>query len=268
MRLAAVALAAAGCYPGVDNADCKITCGANAACPDNLTCVTGFCVAEGQVCTDPDLSAAYSFEDFVGNTIEDKSGNNNTMTVFGATLGNGHTGKAIAFNGIDQYATVAPSLSLEEMGGAFTVELWVFFDPTGGGGDDAVVGKLSGEVNDPRYQWGVEINDAGADDFNLFVTDTRDQQNGPFAMDTVAGRFVHLAYAYDGVTVTGFLDGVQQNVMNARLDQLMPEKHQGLSVGADNVPGQFFTGSIDDLRIYRRALSSDEIVRDMNLPVQ
>jgi hypothetical protein len=32
--------------------------------------------------------------------------------------------------------------------------------------------------------------------------------------------------------------------------------------------GEFFTGAIDEVRIYNRALTASEIARDMNVPIR
>jgi len=258
---------AAGCYPGVDNSDCKITCGADGACPSNLSCAAGFCVAEGQICTDPDLAAAYSFDALEPDgRIADLSGNGNSITLHGnATLGSGHTGKALAFDGIDAFGSIAVSPSLT-FDGAFTVSFWAFIVPDSTTTDDVLIGKLSGD-SFPTYEWGVEFDDAGSDDMNLLISDS-DQQYGPFVMDAGAGRFAYIAYAYDGVDITGYVDGEQQAIANSHLDVLMKERPGEIRLGADGEPRQFFTGSLDDLRIYRRALTAQEIARDMLIGVQ
>ena len=41
-----------------------------------------------------------------------------------------------------------------------------------------------------------------------------------------------------------------------------------LRIGGDSVWGEYFKGAIDDVRVYNRALSVAEILRDMTTPVK
>jgi len=43
---------------------------------------------------------------------------------------------------------------------------------------------------------------------------------------------------------------------------------RALRIGGNGVWGEFFNGVIDDVRIYRRALTASEIQADMNTPVR
>lgn len=72
--LAAACVTLIACYPGVDNGDCAIRCGTEGECPSNLSCVSGFCVDDGQVCVDPGLVLAYSFDTLEDGRIPDQSG--------------------------------------------------------------------------------------------------------------------------------------------------------------------------------------------------
>jgi hypothetical protein len=40
-----------------------------------------------------------------------------------------------------------------------------------------------------------------------------------------------------------------------------------LQIGGDSLFGQYFRGSIDEVRVYNRALSATEIQTDMNTPL-
>ena len=40
-----------------------------------------------------------------------------------------------------------------------------------------------------------------------------------------------------------------------------------LQIGGDSIYGQYFQGTIDEVRVYNRALSQTEIQADMNVPV-
>jgi Concanavalin A-like lectin/glucanases superfamily len=71
------------------------------------------------------LIAAYSFDEGTGTTANDTSGQGNHGTVSGAQwTDSGRYGKALVFDGVDDWVTVndAPSLDLST---AMTLEAWV-----------------------------------------------------------------------------------------------------------------------------------------------
>ena len=62
-----------------------------------------------------------------------------------------------------------------------------------------------------------------------------------------------------------YVNGVQVS-SRAQTGQI-PISTSALQIGGDNVYGQYFPGSIDEVRVYQRALSASEIQRDMDTPV-
>src|SRR5437868_3392260 len=75
----------------------------------------------------PGLAAAYSFDEGVGTSAIDDSGNGNLGTISAASWVPGHTGSAVSFNGTSSWVTVADSPSLDLSSG-MTLEAWV--DPS------------------------------------------------------------------------------------------------------------------------------------------
>ena len=57
--------------------------------------------------------AAYSFDAGSGATLADLSGNGNTGAISGATWTTGKNGKALNFDGVNDWVTVADSASLD-----------------------------------------------------------------------------------------------------------------------------------------------------------
>ena len=75
----------------------------------------------------------------------------------------------------------------------------------------------------------------------------------------------HLATTFDGSMQRLFLNGVQIGSLAAS-GSLM-QTTGALRIGGNSVWGEFFSGALDDMRIYSRALSTTEIQTDMNTPV-
>jgi hypothetical protein len=81
----------------------------------------------------------------------------------------------------------------------------------------------------------------------------------------ITGGWTHVAYTYDGISVKGYLDGVLK--INAAASTAIQARGIPLHIGVDSLYQQGFTGKLDDLRIYNRALSAAEIQTDMGQPV-
>jgi len=74
------------------------------------------------------------------------------------------------------------------------------------------------------------------------------------------GKWHHLVGRYDGVDMRVYVDGVQKGASESSPGTI-PVQAGSVRVGADYqaTPANFFNGSLDDVRIYNRALSVTEI---------
>lgn len=82
--------------------------------------------------------------------------------------------------------------------------------------------------------------------------------NGNAAVDD--GRWHHLAFTYDGTSLRLYIDGREDCMANLVLDT----QGSTLVIGRtlpDHADGNFFEGLLDDLRIYDRALTPEEIAQ-------
>ena len=74
--------------------------------------------------------------------------------------------------------------------------------------------------------------------------------------DNIRREWYHVAVSFDGKTLRIYI--------NAQLNGELPHDVPMTSAEADLVIGQSFSGIIDDVRIYNKALSEDEIVDAMD----
>jgi hypothetical protein len=88
-------------------------------------------------------------------------------------------------------------------------------------------------------------------------------QNGSAASTLPLNRWSHVAAASDGTVVRVYVDGVERSRAAVSKEAVWTPVH----VGTDNVLTGSFDGVIDDVRVYNRALSSDEIRSDMATPL-
>src|SRR5438874_8400922 len=77
--------------------------------------------------------------------------------------------------------------------------------------------------------------------------------------------WTHLAGTYDGATLRFYVNGAQ--VTSRALTGSIVSSTAPLRIGGNSVWGEYFTGAIDDVRVYNRALSATEIQTDMNTAV-
>ncbi len=71
----------------------------------------------------------------------------------------------------------------------------------------------------------------------------------------------HLAATYDGTTLRLYVNGLV--VMSAPFTGNLATSTDPLRIGGNSVYGEYFTGVIDEVRIYSRTLSAAEIRADM-----
>jgi hypothetical protein len=200
------------------------------------------------------LVAAYGFNESSGTTVADASGNGNRGAIGSATwTASGKYGSALSFNGASARVTVADANSLDLTTG-MTLEAWV--NPTAGGGWRDVIYKGPDDI---YYLMGSSDNGTPSIGGTFSPNPLRGSSSLP--MNT----WSHLAATYDGTAMRLYVNGVLvSNVAQAGSIQVSTG---ALTIGGDALYGQYFSGRIDEVRVYNRALSAAEIQADMNTPV-
>lgn len=201
---------------------------------------TGFLVVAALLVATPasadaDLVAAYGMEEGSGTTVHDLSGNGNDGTVENPLWVDGKYGKGLRLGEMDQVLTVpdAPSLRTSD---ALTVEAWV----KGDGYCPMLVAK------DNSYWMG-----------ESFGLSTGGQVHEGAPIGVSSGNWTHLALVYDGSTLRYVLDGLYW------AGEALPVTG---AVDYDSSPlmiGQCSDAIVDEVRVYRRGLSDEEIQQDM-----
>jgi len=214
------------------------------------------------------LVAYYSFDDC---SAKDLSGNGNDGIIYGAKCVDGKFGKALRFDGVDDYVRVynSASLGLSE----FSLEVW--FKRLG---DGVSTGSgWAGVSAEPLIAKGRGESDGGTQDVNylfginqtnmILAADFEDISNGashPILGTTTIqnNRWYHAVVTYDGTTWKLYLNGNLDNSARVRATPRYDSIHDiGIGTAFNSVgnPGGYFNGIIDEVRIYNRALSEEEI---------
>ena len=221
--------------------------------------VAGLMPASAAASAPRGLVAAYGFEEGSGSQVADASGYGNGGTIANATwVDSGAYGRALSFNGSDAVVTVddSPSLHLK---GAMTLEAWVKPSTIGGDwrdvvyrGNDAYYLEASSQA-DGLPVGGGGFNGAGGEG----------QVFGDDRLPT--GAWSYLAVTYDGSMLRLYVDG--KEVASKPQSGMLVASHDPLQIGGDHIFGQYFEGTIDEVRVYDVALAPDAIQNDMVTPV-
>jgi hypothetical protein len=208
------------------------------------------------------LVAYYPFN---GNA-NDLSGNALNGTVSGATLTTDRRGvpnSAYAFDG-DDYISVADNDLLDfEANEDFSISLWVEVAATQQpeGGINDILRKWSGDTQ--GYPFSISfLNETSSQPEKILLAryDGSACVNSLNAFSNVVARsvFHHVVMVKKGTTVSLYVNGVlASSVVDNTSCSTANDSH--MTIGARGQLVRFFTGKIDDIRIYNRAVSTKEI---------
>ena len=161
---------------------------------------------------------------------------------------------ALTFNGTTQYVSVANNSSLSSTS-QLSISVWV--NETASKANATVVDKelyLNGTSNSGYFLRIYSLTP-------LFYIDNNTQYGVSASSPITAGIWHHLVGTYDGSTFNLYVDGVLSN-SNSIGSHPISTNTGILAIGRTaQIVSYLFNGSIDDVRIYNRALSANEVYR-------
>ena len=210
------------------------------------------------------LAAAYGFNEGTGTTTADLSGNRATGQIKGATwTTGGKYGAALSFNGSNSYVDLGNPSSLQSTG-SMSWSAWVYI--TGNPPDD---GQIVARSTD-QAGWQFKTSpDTGKRTFAVAVSTSSAHVQRYSKTVPSLKTWYHVAGVYNAsaktldIYVNGALDdGVLSGTVPS--SQVLPNVNTTIGMRSG---GYYFQGTIDELRIYNRALAQSEIVANMNTAV-
>lgn len=183
-----------------------------------------------------------------GPTIHDASGNSDNGTTTGTPAWvNGQIGQALQFDGASQYLTVSGAhLPTDHI----TVAAWVNVAST-----TSHYNVVSNNWQASSGSWDLFV-DSGHPGFGVYDTSAH---NATCSESLNAGKWHFLVATYDGTSAKTYLDGNLCATSNAGAISLL--NGTSFKIG-DNASGADHT--IDDVKIFNRVLSSDEMIANYN----
>jgi len=217
------------------------------------------------------LAAGYPFDAGKGATAADVSGNGLNGSLVGASWTTGKYGNALSFNGSSNYVNVGNPGALQFTSSA-TWSAWVF--ATANPRDDGIIIGKSENISGWQFK---TSPDTGAHRFAIGITAPGNiwvQRNSTTirALNTwyhVAGVYNAAAQSLD-IYVNGVLDNGQLTSATSAKPSIpssqLNNSSANVTIGRRS-DGYYFSGIIDEVRIYGRALSAGEVQADMNTPL-
>lgn len=215
--------------------------------------------------TDTSLKGYWPFngQDVIGTTAYDRSGtgSNGTLTN-GPIRAIGKVGQGLSFDGSNDYIGLGNPTNLQ-LTGSMTVSTWAKIQGTPDASDYIAISKSDGGNTD--YGW-------------MFAAGTVD--NGPLQSyfevainaSSVAQRYLattlstntwyHIVGVYDASaqTINIYLNGTLNNgTLNGTVPASQRNATTGARIGARPNGAGVLNGTLDELRVYNRALSASEI---------
>ena len=186
----------------------------------------------------------------------DAVGNSHGTLLGGATFAPGKVNEAFAFDGVDDSVAIANTAEIGFRTGNFTISLWVNFDSLVT--SQTIFHKAIGtSPEDQEYllEWSREDSA-----LRFRVREGESNQNDLLAsVSPAAGRWYQVTIVRDRDTNTLYFDGrsVGQQTAGRNVDTGTGGTAKiGNSVSGDPQP---FKGLIDEIEVFNRALSADEI---------
>jgi hypothetical protein len=201
----------------------------------------------------PGLVGWWRFDEGSGTVAGDNSGNGNNGAIYGATWVAGKYGDALSFNGINN-SVIVPQNSILSAPARLTVEAW--FDPsTLAPSVQQIVGK---QVFYNEYRLILTGNAIVGQIYDASHEYTVSSASGGVFAQT--GVWQHAALTYDGANLRLYVNGILVNTLAVAIT--INPNTSPLYIGINGGVNFPFSGIIDEVRIYNRALSAAEIQTD------
>jgi len=215
------------------------------------------------------LVGYWRLDEGVGTIAFDSSGNNNHGTlVNGPSWVNGKYGKALNFDGIDDYASIPDSPSLRVQ--SFTLAAWIYVTKRPyehGSRHSAIINKLLFNImgtGTKGYKLQFEDPTSTNDNLVISIGDNIAQRylvTYNSINDLTLNQWHFIVGTWDGSKACIYIDGELKASANTDTYTIVHDS-MPLALGTEVTSGVkdvWFNGIIDEAMVYNRALSAEEV---------
>jgi len=207
------------------------------------------------------LISHWSFDDQL-SLGRDDSGNGLDGAVYGADSIQGVSGRALSFDGIDDYMSVPDADAFTPMSNALSLSFWInkTANSTVDTGTTGIF-KSAYCTSDRSYYLRV-LPDTGQLQWRFFSSGSYESVESNAIVDF--GTWYHVAAVFDNGDASVFINGEWDNGNTLSFTSIFNDS-QDFTLGATPSycgpfhMANFLYGALDDVRLYDRALSSDEV---------
>jgi hypothetical protein len=198
----------------------------------------------------------------MSNNVKDSSGKGNDGTIVGApTFANGVPafGTALQFNGTTDCVDIGNKDIWNFPGGSFTVSFWANIGAWGTAWNHVMMGNRG----EDSKGWQVRRGSSTGVCFTTRGVGGTDDLTGTAP---ALNQWIHIACVYDNVAgtkalyINGNVSISGTTTVGAKLTTTTHDTYLGCRANSGNTAGEaFFTGMLDEIRIYSRALVPGEV---------
>jgi hypothetical protein len=223
----------------------------------NMTKGSGFNKTKKNRITDG-LVGHWTFDgpDMSGNKAYDQTSNDNDGTLTGGpTRTIGKIGQALDFDGVDDYVT--STITGGGTTNTVTISLWFYADSAVAAYDGLFETRLGGG----EFR-GILVGGASGNPITFSWVGTSPQYDAATGLTFTTGRwyFVTLVISADDTNIYLYDDTGTLKTYTDTADNLVKDINTTWDIGRDPIGGtRYWPGKLDEVRIYNRALSAEEV---------
>lgn len=217
----------------------------------------------------PDPVAYWKFEEGQGNNFTDSGPNNLTLTNSGTTWSNeGKYGKALDFT--NDSASIADNDALDFGTDNFSVSFWAYHRDYTYPKSVVSMQKSTNAYLDGNPGWEIG-NSYSASGYQVALNDGTNKYSGAITMDVgsrppdIQNKWAHIAFVFSRSTgkIKIYINGKKQSA-EADISAVTGSINNAIGFKIGQVSGWQIDGLVDEVKLFRAALSDDQVKQDMN----